>query len=351
MRKAGIIASTIPLGVFLYFFLTPSPIEPVPLEFPRTDLPDNGALASLSTTLSEYCRGCEDLDLSADMRWLYTGHEDGRLLRFDRHHPDAPELITRFRSRPLGMDLIGDSALYVCVEREGLVRVDLKRGSHTILVSQYEGRAFQLTDDVDVAPDGRVYFTDASDQYGDEDLQLDLLEGRGNGAFYRYDPTTGQTERLIDDLHFANGVAISPEGDFAIINETGAFRALRYWITGPRSGSHEVFVEGLPGWPDGVSCGPDDRYYLTLISPRTGLHDFILPRPWTRKLTTKLPRSWWPKPVRGNQILALSPAGELLEHWTDMSPDFSGIASVERREDSLFLGTLNDAGIGHFVVE
>jgi sugar lactone lactonase YvrE len=351
MRKLLLFPLLLILTLSIYLLLTPSPVDPVALEFPRNELEDNGKMASLRVDFKSFCFGCEDLDLSTDGRWLYSGHKDGRILHFDLSKPGPPTVIASFPSRPLGMDLVGDTLLYVCVTQDGLAVLDLQNGGHRILVSDYESQPFQLTDDVDVAPDGRVYFTDASDKFGDEDLQLDLLEGRGNGALYRYDPVTGATERLIDDLHFANGVAVSPDGQYVLLNETGAFRVLRYWIEGPKAGTHEIFLEGLPGWPDGISLGPDGLFYLTLISPRTGLHDFILPRPWTRKLTTKLPRSWWPKPVRGNQILALTPAGDIAEHWTDLTPSFSGIASVERRGDSLWLGTLNDVGIGLFRLE
>ncbi|MTB51849.1 SMP-30/gluconolactonase/LRE family protein [Lewinella sp. W8] len=351
MRKIVLTLLGLLVVLFLYLLLTPAPIDPVALEFPREELGDNGALSTLTVSFTEYCSGCEDIDLSANKRWLYTGHEDGRILRFDLKDSGPTVVIDSFPSRPIGMDLVGDTLLYVCVERDGLAVIDLRNGGHRILVSEYDGKAFQLTDDVDLAPDGRIYFTDASDKYGDEDLQLDLLEGRGNGAFYRYEPRTGKTERLIDDLHFANGVAVSPDGSFALVNETGAFRTLRYWISGPKAGSHDIFIEGLSGWPDGISLGSDGNFYLTLISPRTGLHDFILPRPWTRRLTTKLPRSWWPKPVKGNQILALSDGGEMLQFWTDLSPEFSGISSVERKGDSLLLGTLNDVGVGFHVLD
>ena len=43
---------------------------------------------------------------------------------------------------------------------------------------------FGLTDDVKVASDGMVYFTDASYKYPLEDFELDVLENRGNGRLF-----------------------------------------------------------------------------------------------------------------------------------------------------------------------
>ncbi|MEM9526565.1 MAG: SMP-30/gluconolactonase/LRE family protein, partial [Bacteroidota bacterium] len=278
------------LLLIAYFSIASSPIEPVALDFPRFELTTTEEPMEVEVQLVEYCHGCEDIALSKDGRYLYAGHEDGRLLRFDLQESVAPKVLTTFSSRPLGLHLVVDSLLFVAVETDGLAKVDLVSGKVDILVSDFEEVLFMLTDDVDVATDGNVYFTDASNKYGDEDLQLDIMEGSANGAFYVYDPHTGTTERLLDDLHFANGVALAADDSFVLVNETGAFRCTKYWLRGPKTGQSEIFIEGLPGWPDGISRGPDGHFYLTLISPRTGLHDFILPRPWSRTLATKLPR-------------------------------------------------------------
>lgn len=58
---------------------------------------------------------------------------------------------------------------------------------------------------------------------------------------------------LLDELFFANGVALSPEEDFIVVAETGAMRLTKYWLKGSKAGSSEVFVEGLPGLPDNLT--------------------------------------------------------------------------------------------------
>ena len=82
---------------------------------------------------------------------------------------------------------------------------------------------------------------------------LDLLEGRPYGRFIVYDPSTNEAEVLLKDLYFPNGVALSSSEEFVLINETWRYRILRYWLKGQHAGQKEVFIDNLPGFPDGVS--------------------------------------------------------------------------------------------------
>jgi len=78
---------------------------------------------------------------------------------------------------------------------------------------------------------------------------------------------------LLDGLLFGNGVALSDKEDFVLIAETARSRIHRYWLTGDKgmnredhfpktkrihhpplslAGQRDLFVDGLPGYPDGV---------------------------------------------------------------------------------------------------
>lgn len=89
-----------------------------------------------------------------------------------------------------------------------------------MLVDEVEGLKFKLTDGVDVAHDGTIYFTDASYKYSYKDSTLDLLEGKPNGRFFSYNPATKKTTLLARDLYFPNGVAVSPDQHFVVFCET-----------------------------------------------------------------------------------------------------------------------------------
>ena len=51
----------------------------------------------------------------------------------------------------------------------------------------------RLADDLDIGPDDRIYFSEATIRYWFERWVVDALEGRGNCWIIRYDPATGTT--------------------------------------------------------------------------------------------------------------------------------------------------------------
>jgi len=80
---------------------------------------------------------------------------------------------------------------------------------------------FAAPNDLDVAADGTIYFTDASSKYSLVIFKADLLEHQGNGRLLAYDPKTKATRVVLGNLVFANGVAVSPDQSFLLVVETG----------------------------------------------------------------------------------------------------------------------------------
>ncbi len=92
----------------------------------------------------------------------------------------------------------------------GLLRVNPGSGRVEVLTDGADGVPFRFTDDVDVASDGTIYFTDASSKFGPAmHARDDIIEHGGHGRFLKFDPASGATTVLIDGLQFANGVALS----------------------------------------------------------------------------------------------------------------------------------------------
>lgn len=93
-------------------------------------------------------------------------------------------------------------------------------GAVELLTDEADGLKFKLTDGVDVAQDGMIYFTDASYKYTLHEFLWDILEGRPHGRFMSFDPLTKETKVLVPHLYFANGVAVSQDQTFVIFCET-----------------------------------------------------------------------------------------------------------------------------------
>jgi sugar lactone lactonase YvrE len=102
---------------------------------------------------------------------------------------------------------------------QGLLRVG-KDGVTTLLASEVEGSAIRFADAAIEASDGTVYFSDASTRRGFDRWFLDFLESRPTGRLLRYDPRGGETSVVLDQLGFANGVALPRDEAFVVVCES-----------------------------------------------------------------------------------------------------------------------------------
>ncbi|MCB1034455.1 MAG: SMP-30/gluconolactonase/LRE family protein, partial [Acidobacteria bacterium] len=206
--------------------------------------------------------------------------------------------------------------------------------------------SFGFTNDLDVASDGTVYFSDASSRFGVDEYLYDLLEARPHGRLLAYDPASRKVRVLLDGLYFANGVALSRDEDFVLVNETYRYRILRYWLKGPRAGTSEVFAEALPGFPDGVSANRQGTFWVALFTVRNPLMDRLHPHPWAKSLLSKLPKAFWPKPAPYGLVLAMDEDGRILGSLQDPGGKrVREVTSVEEHEGTLYLGNLSGQGI------
>ncbi|MCH8960348.1 MAG: SMP-30/gluconolactonase/LRE family protein, partial [Bacteroidetes bacterium] len=166
-----------------------------------------------------------------------------------------------------------------------------------------------------------------------------------------YDPASGATRTLRDDLYFANGVAVSPDGAFVLVNETARYRVRRYWLAGPRHGESEVIVDNLPGFPDGISSNGAGVYWLALASPRNPLLDTLAPHPFVRKMILRLPEAVQPAPERYAFVLGIDGDGRVVHNLQNPSGEpFAIITSVEQVGEVLYLGSLTEPALARIAV-
>ena len=284
-------------------------------------------------------------DIAVDSKGLvYAGTQDGLVVRL---HPDGIlETWASTGGRPLGLDWDPAGNLIVADAYKGLLSLDVD-GHITVLTTGVHDQPFGFTDDVDVASDGLIYFSDASSKFNQGDYALDLLELRPHGSLLVYDPGNGETRVLLDDLYFANGVALSSDESFLLVNETWKYRILRYWLKGERAGQHEVFIDNLPGFPDGVSGNGKGIFWVALPSPRKADVDKMHDMPWLKNTVARLPDWMRPKAVEYGLVLALDETGAIVASYHD--PDgrhLREITSVEEHDGYIYLGSLGNDRIG-----
>jgi sugar lactone lactonase YvrE len=297
-------------------------------------------------------RGPEDVELDAAGR-VYAGTEDGRIVRLTRHPGggETAETFARTGGRPFGLHFAAGGDLVVCDGRRGLLAVD-PAGAVRVLATAAGGVPFGFADDLDIAADGRIYFSDASSRFGVDAYVLDLLEGRPHGRLLRHDPAAGTTEVLRDGLHFANGVALSPAEDYVLVAETWRYRVTRHWLTGPQAGTSEVFLDDLPGFPDGVSRGARGRFWLALFTVRKPRADFLHRHPPLKALVAQLPAALRPQPEPYGLVLEIDAQGRVLRSLHDPGGEvLRHTSSAVERQGALWIGTLHGNFVGRLPLD
>ncbi len=178
---------------------------------------------------------------------------------------------------PNGMLVVADAV-------KGLLSLDAQ-GRVIPLTTEANGVPFGFTDDVAVDKSGHyAYFSDASSRWGYGHDGEAIIEHGADGRLLRYDFQTGKTSVLLDKLQFANGVTLGPDEAYVLVNETGAYRISRYWLSGPKAGTHDVFIDNLPGLPDNLSFNGTNRFWVALYAPRNALLDGTAEHPFVRKM-------------------------------------------------------------------
>lgn len=332
-----------------YVVASPVPIDPAPWNPPAGPrltgaYAPNQRLAAIERLGSGLGRGPEDVAVDRQGR-IYAGVEDGRIVRMASDGSGA-ETFTVTGGRPLGLDFDAAGNLLVADAYRGLLSIT-PEGEVRVLATGHGGTPFGLTDDVDVAPGGTVYFSDASWKFTLAEFMADLMEHRPNGRLLAYDPASGETRLVLDSLYFANGVAVSDDGRFVLVVETGKYRVRRVWLQGDAAGTSETFIENLPGFPDGISADGTGRFWLTLVAPRDAYLDMqLLPSPFMRRVIWRLPDAFLPEPGRYGFVLRLDGRGRVGDVLQDPASRYAQITSVEQVGRYLFFGSLVEDAVG-----
>lgn len=333
-----------------YFLTRKSPIDSAPYTPPVKTaltgaLAPNAYLKQADLLARGKINGPEEVAVDSRGR-VYGGTQDGKILRL---LPEGTlETFAVTGGRPLGLQFDRQENLIVCDSHQGLLSID-PAGKISILAQSVNGVPFKFTDALDISREGIIYFTDASSRFGQNEYLYDLWEARPHGRLIRLDPATQQIQVLLDNLYFANGVALSREEDFVLVNETYRYRVTRYWLKGPRAGTSDVFIDNLPGFPDNISSNRKGTFWLACFTVRNDIVDRLHPYPFIKNLLAKLPRALWPKPQPYGLVLALDEKGKIIRSLQDPTgKHLWEITSAREYGGHLYLGSLHADRIGRY---
>jgi sugar lactone lactonase YvrE len=334
-------------GIVIYLLAWPVPIDPVSWQAPTdrglVDPFESNDLLKAATVidLGEH-EGPEDATLGRD-NLVYVTTDGGRVLRVRNRRVEE---FANAGGRPLGIEADADGSLVVANAHLGLQRIDTQ-GNVTILLSSVAPNTPIYPNNLAIARDGKIYFTEASNKFGADKYRgtynaslLDIMEHGGHGGVFVFDPETGTSQQLLDDLNYANGIAISEDNSYLVIAETSSYRVLRYWLTGPLRGETDVLLDNLPGFPDNLKTGKSGRFWMGFAAPRNHLLDKLSDKPWLRKVVQRLPAVLRPKAVPASHVVAFNGAGEILMNMHEPNARFPTLTGVLETQRSLYLTTL-----------
>ena len=351
-KRVGLLVAVILVAALAYLLLAPVPITPAAWTPPAApaltgQYQQNTRLAPVQKLALGDGHKPEDVAVDADGK-IYGGFEDGRIMVLQ---PDGtqPRVFANTGGRPLGLVFDRAGNLIVADAIKGLLSVS-KTGEVKVLATDADGVRFGCLNDLDVGADGTIYFTEASNKFPMSQFTNDLLEHQPHGRLLALDPETQKPRTLLRNLYFANGVAVSPDQSFVLVAETGMYRIRRVWLKEPKLGQDDIFIDNLPGFPDGISSNGRDRFWLALVTPRQALFDrTLLPHPFLRKVVARLPKFLQPAPKRYSFVLGLDQSGRVIENLQNGSPDcFAEIANVVQHNHTLYFGSIGEDTVGRF---
>jgi gluconolactonase len=163
-----------------------------------------------------------------------------------RWHPEEGVTVLRDPSNKCnGMTRDNDGNLIVCEHVTSSVVRESPDGSHETIASHYGDKELNSPNDVIVARDGSIIFTDPT--YGRmPGFGLEREQDLDFQGVYRLRGGSGKPELLVDDFAQPNGLCFSPDESLLYINDT-VHAHIRVFDVGPGHSlsNGRVFAEGI----------------------------------------------------------------------------------------------------------
>jgi len=348
MKKVGLAIGLCIAALIGYLAFAPVPINPKAWDAPQNAgyvgaFEPNTDLAKLERISVGKSIGPED---AAELNgMIYATSQTGDISRI---HPKTKqvEIIANTGGVPLGIE-VDKGVIYIADAHKGLLSLT-EEGELKTLTDEVDGTPILYADDLDIADNGVIYFSDASTKFGAEEngttmaaSLLEIMESNGTGRVLAYDPRTRQTRIIAKGLVFPNGVAMHPDGS-VLVNETGRYRVLKI---DPQTGRMTDWIANLPGFPDNINPGPNGTYFLGLISPRSDWLDANSGKPAARKFAMRLPPSMRPKAEHYGHIVQLNVNGDVLRTFQDPAGDYHDATGAIVFDGDLYVTSLHEGDL------
>lgn len=186
-----------------------------------------------------------------------------RLLRFD----ELSGTVSVFRTpagHPNGNTTDAQGRLITCEHSNRRVTRTEHDGSVTVLADRARlNRRFNSPNDVVVAADGSIWFTDAS--YGiDSDYEGRRSPRELDGCYvFRVDPDTGEARIMAEGFQRPTGISFSPDASLLYVADSRANTIRRFRVSHDHAlGGGEVLVSGTAPSLDSMRTDVEGRIWI-----------------------------------------------------------------------------------------
>jgi gluconolactonase len=143
-------------------------------------------------------------------------------------------------------------------------------GRVTVLADRYDGKRLNSPNDVVVASDDSIWFTDPTYGIGGNYEGLQAEQEQAGQGVYRVDGVTGEVTRVVDDFTQPNGLAFSPDERRLYVVDSGITHGgpahIRVFdVDAGRLHNGRVFAEGFaPGFTDGMRVDVEGNVWTSM---------------------------------------------------------------------------------------
>ncbi|MCS7336731.1 MAG: SMP-30/gluconolactonase/LRE family protein [Verrucomicrobiae bacterium] len=215
---------------------------------------------------------------------LFTDQPSNRIVKFSLNGDISTFLYPAGRANGMCFDAQGN--LIACAEEKNELWSIAPDGKVTVIVSEYAGRPFNGPNDVWVAPNGALYFTDPF--YRRAWGRHEHAPQSGEHVYY-VSPDRKRVIRVASDLQKPNGITGTPDGKKLFVADIATGRTWAFDIQPDGSLTNKTLFCELGS--DGMTIDEEGNLYLTgrgvTIFDKTGrkIGHIEVPEPWTANVS------------------------------------------------------------------
>ena len=204
---------------------------------------------------------------------LFSDIPNNRIMRYSED--DGHLSVYRQPSMNSNGNTIDREGRLLTCEHSGrrVTRTELD-GSITVIADKYQGKKLNAPNDIVVASDGTIWFTDPG--YGIkgdyEGLKEPFEQDKRN--VFRVDPKSGEIKVVVDDFVMPNGITFSPDEKKLYVIDTGLtegegnpawIRVFDVDLGAGKLSNSKVFAKDFaPGFTDGMRCDTDGNVWCSM---------------------------------------------------------------------------------------